>query len=110
MTSPTSGASAPFDTFLDVALADGLATGFLPPVMGDDDDTWRLRAELWGDERTVIGGSDAGAHVDMQCGATYTTSLLADGVRHRQLITLEEAVHQLTDVPARLYGLTGRGR
>jgi N-acyl-D-aspartate/D-glutamate deacylase len=102
--------TAPFDTFVDVALADQLATGFLPPVMGDDDETWRLRAELWRDGRTVVGGSDAGAHVDMQCGATYSTSLLADGVRQRRLITLEEAIHQLTDVPARLYGLIGRGR
>src|SRR5207253_7404285 len=37
-------------------------------------------------------------------------ALLAHGVREQQVITLEEAVHQLTDVPARLYGLRGRGR
>src|SRR5207302_10638104 len=40
----------------------------------------------------------------------YSTALLADGVREQQVITLEEAVQQLTDVPARLYGLRGRGR
>ena len=60
-----------------------------------------------GDPRTVIGGSDAGAHLDMMCGAIYSTALLADGVREFEVITLEAAVRQLTDVPARLYGLTG---
>src|SRR5581483_6928109 len=71
---------------------------------------WKLRAEVWRDPRTVIGGSDAGAHLDMMCGAIYSTSLLGDAVRERGLLTLEEAVEQLTDVPARLYGLRGRGR
>ena len=46
----------------------------------------------------------------MMCGAIYSTSLLGDCVRDRQLLSLEEAVHQLTDVPASYYGLRGRGR
>ena len=72
--------------------------------------TTKLRAEVWRDPRTVIGGSDAGAHLDMMCGAIYSTALLSEGVREFGVISLEEAVHQLTDVPARLYGLTDRGR
>jgi N-acyl-D-aspartate/D-glutamate deacylase len=44
------------------------------------------------------------------CGAVYSTSLLGDGVRRRQLLSVEEAVRLLTDVPARLYGLVDRGR
>jgi N-acyl-D-aspartate/D-glutamate deacylase len=31
-------------------------------------------------------------------------------VREKGLMELEEAVHRITDLPARLYGLTGRGR
>jgi N-acyl-D-aspartate/D-glutamate deacylase len=58
----------------------------------------------------VIGGSDAGAHLDMMCGATYATSLLGNAVRDRGLLSLEEAIHELTDVPARLYGIRERGR
>ncbi|HUC05866.1 MAG TPA: amidohydrolase family protein, partial [Acidimicrobiales bacterium] len=42
--------------------------------------------------------------------AIYSTSLLGEGVRKRQLLSWEEAVHQLTEVPARLYGLRDRGR
>jgi N-acyl-D-aspartate/D-glutamate deacylase len=100
-----------FDALLDIVVADGLRTGLQPPIGdADDDDAWRVRAEVWKDPRTVVGGSDAGAHVDLTCGALYTTHLLGDGVRDRRLLTLEEAVHQLTDVPARLYGLRGRGR
>jgi N-acyl-D-aspartate/D-glutamate deacylase len=40
---------------------------------------------------------------------TCSTSLLATGVRERGLLSLEEAVHQLTQVPAELYGIRERG-
>ncbi len=99
-----------FDTFLDIAVADALATTFAPPETGGDDMSWKLRAEVWRDPRVVLGASDAGAHLDMLSAFTYPTDLLAGPVRERGLLTLEEAVHLLTDRPARLYGLTGRGR
>jgi N-acyl-D-aspartate/D-glutamate deacylase len=44
------------------------------------------------------------------CGAIYSTALLSHGVRDYRVISLEEAIHQLTEVPARLYGLRDRGR
>jgi N-acyl-D-aspartate/D-glutamate deacylase len=100
----------PFDTLLDVVVADELRTGLRPPLFGTSDADWELRAQVWRDPRTVIGGSDAGAHLDMMCGAIYSTSLLGEAVRQRGLMTWEEAVQQLTDVPARLYGLRERGR
>jgi N-acyl-D-aspartate/D-glutamate deacylase len=100
----------PFDALLDIVVADELRTGLHPVLPEGDADDWKMRAEVWRDERTIVGGSDAGAHLDMMCGAIYSTDLLGSAVRDRQLLTLEEAVHQLTDVPARLYGLRGRGR
>jgi N-acyl-D-aspartate/D-glutamate deacylase len=100
----------PFDTLLDIVIADELRTGLTPPEFGDDAADWRLRAQVWRHPGAVIGGSDAGAHLDMMCGAIYTTSLLGHGVRKHQVVTLEEAVRLLTDVPARLYGLRDRGR
>jgi N-acyl-D-aspartate/D-glutamate deacylase len=98
-----------FDVLLDVVVADELRTGLRPPMPPPSPDDWRLRAEVWRDPRTVVGGSDAGAHLDMMCGAVYSTSLLAS-VRDHGTLSWEEAVQQLTDVPARLYGLRGRGR
>ncbi len=100
----------PFDTVLDVALADGLRTPFSGPLSGDDPATWKLRSQYWGDPRTVIGGSDAGAHLDATCGARYTSDFLGHSVRDRQLLPLERAVQLITDAPARLVGLHDRGR
>jgi len=100
----------PFDALLDLALAEDLRTSFSPLIPGDDDASWKLRSEVWQDERTVIGASDAGAHLDMIDTFTYSTSLLGPAVREKGLLPLEEAIRQLTDVPARLYGVRDRGR
>ncbi len=94
----------PFDVLLDIVIADGLRTGFQPRFPAEPDDSWKLRADVWRDPYTVVGGSDAGAHLDMMCGATYSTFLVGECVRDKGLLTMEEAVHQLAEVPARLYG------
>jgi N-acyl-D-aspartate/D-glutamate deacylase len=99
----------PFDALCDVLIADDLATHLGLPARGDDAETWERRASLWRDHRTVVGGADAGAHMDVLCGASYTTSLLGHGVRERGALPLEAAVHALTRAPARMYGLHDRG-
>jgi N-acyl-D-aspartate/D-glutamate deacylase len=98
-----------FDALLDVVVADGLRTGLRPPI-GESEEDWALRAQVWQDPRAIVGGSDAGAHLDTMCGAIYSTSMLGDGVRARGLLSWERAVQLLSDVPARLYGLRDRGR
>src|SRR5207244_207716 len=80
-----------------------------PPARGDDPESWRLRSDVWRDPRVVVGASDAGAHLDMLSTFSYSTSLLAASRTHG-LLPLEEAVHLLTDVQARLYGVRERGR
>ena len=101
---------APFDALLDIVVADGLRTGLRPELPAEDDATWTARADVWRDPRAVVGASDAGAHLDMFCMAGYSTFLVGPAVRDLGLLGIEEAVRLLTDVPARLYGLEGRGR
>ena len=99
-----------FDALLDVVVADGLRTGLRPEMGKEADETWKARAEVWRDGRAVVGASDAGAHLDMMCCASYTTFMVGEAVRDRGLLSMEEAVRALTDVPARLYGVKERGR
>ena len=100
----------PFEMLCDIVVADGLRTGLRPFPVRETPQEWALRAVVWRDPRVVVGGSDAGAHLDMMCGAIYSTALLAHGVREFGVVTLEEAVRLLSSVPADLYGLAGRGR
>lgn len=100
----------PLEALLDLAVADGLRTVFMPAPLGDDDESWRRRAQVWRDPRTVLGASDAGAHLDVASSFNWTTSLLGGAVRERRLLTLEEAVHQLTDAQRAICGLRDRGR
>jgi N-acyl-D-aspartate/D-glutamate deacylase len=99
----------PFDCMIDLAISEDLQTSFMPTPIGNDDASWKLRAEVWKDDRAVVGASDAGAHLDMIDTFAFSTVLLGNA-RERELVPVEEAVRQLTDVPARLYGLEGRGR
>ena len=83
------------------------------PTVGTSMDRFELlgrTVKLTDGRLTIEDGTLAGAHLDMMCGAIYTTSLLGHGVREHQVVTLEEAVRLITDVPARLYGLKERGR
>ena len=47
----------------------------------------------------MLGGSDAGAHLDLMCHANYPTVVLGEVVRDRGLLSLEEAVRMMTDGP-----------
>ena len=101
--------TTPFDTLLDIVVADELRTILWPAPKDKDDETWRMRVEAWNDERVMIGGSDAGAHLDRMCGATFPTRFLADTIRGRKLVSVERAVQLMTEVPASLFGLADRG-
>ncbi len=102
------------DVLLDLVVPEKLPlTVMLPtivPSLGATDEGWRARADIWRDERVLVGGSDAGAHLDLMCHANYPTVMLGQSVRRRGLLPVEEAVRLMTDVPARLFGLRERGR
>ena len=99
----------PFDTLVEIVTNDDFRTVLWPMPTDNDDESWRMRQEVWGDPRVILGGSDAGAHLDRMCGSTYTTRLLADCLRGRRLVSLERAVQMLTQAPAELFGLVDRG-
>ncbi len=99
-----------FDCLLDIVINDDLRTILWPIASDGDDASWAMRADAWADPRVMLGGSDAGAHLDRMCGAPYTTRFLGDMLRGRRLVSLERAVQLITDDPARLFGLVDRGR
>jgi N-acyl-D-aspartate/D-glutamate deacylase len=100
----------PFHCLVEICAADELRTVLWPMPTDNDPASWALRAETWQHEDVLLGGSDAGAHLDRMCGAPYTTRFLGDCLRGRKLAGLEQAVKMLTDDPARLFGLRERGR
>ncbi|TML39624.1 MAG: D-aminoacylase [Actinobacteria bacterium] len=101
---------APFDALVEVVVNDELRTVLWPMAPDNDPESWELRRQVWDDGRAMIGGSDAGAHLDRMCGAPYTTRFIGDAIRGRRLVPLERAVQLVTDAPARLFGLRDRGR
>ncbi|HLH28971.1 MAG TPA: amidohydrolase family protein, partial [Acidimicrobiales bacterium] len=101
---------APFDALLDLVVADDLRTVLWPKASDGDAASWQARVEAWDDPGTMLGGSDAGAHLDRMCGANYPTSFLGDCLRQRRLVPLERAVRMMTAEPADLFGLVDRGR
>jgi N-acyl-D-aspartate/D-glutamate deacylase len=91
---------------LDLALEDELETVVQIPLINDDEEGL---VGLVTDEGTLIALGDAGAHVNSVTGFAYTTRVLTDMVRDGGHLTLEQAVHRLTEQPARLFGITERG-
>ncbi len=58
---------------------------------------------------SLLGNSDAGAHLQMMCATGDSTLLLTRHVRDRGDLSVESAVHQLTGRQAAAFGLTDRG-
>jgi N-acyl-D-aspartate/D-glutamate deacylase len=98
--------TSPFDVLMDLAVADNLVTRIvLTNANGGPGDV----AELLNLEGAVLGLSDAGGHPQQICDAVMPTVLLGEWVRERQALSLEKAVHKLSQEPARLMGLPDRG-
>ena len=58
---------------------------------------------------SLVSNSDAGAHLNMFCGAGDGTLLLTKFVRERNDLSVEQAVHELTGRQSDVLGLEDRG-
>ena len=96
-----------FDLAVEANLDIGFARHTVPVATAEQR---ALRRRVLRDPRLVLGASDGGAHVRGVINAEYSTASFAELVRDDDVFTVEELVQEFTDVPARLYGLTDRGR
>jgi N-acyl-D-aspartate/D-glutamate deacylase len=96
----------PLDVMLDVSLDDDLESRFWSVLANDDPDAiaWLLPRD-----NVLLGLADSGAHVSQLCDACFSTDLLGNWVREREVMPLERAIHKLTGEPAGVYGLSDRG-
>lgn len=95
------------DAFFDLALAEDLKTEFTAAVLNTDA---AAVAEIFTHPRSLLGLSDAGAHLTLFCEAGQTSRFLGHWVRERKALSLEEAVRRITSMPADLFGIPDRGR
>ncbi len=95
------------DVMLDISIDDDLGTRFDSVLANNDTDAiaWLLPRD-----GVLFGLADSGAHVSQLCDACFSTDLLGNWVRDREVMSLERAVHKLTAEPADVFGLAGRGR
>ena len=99
------------DVMLDLAVTSELDVGFVRHLVPTATPEQRAkRAGVLRDPRVVLGASDGGAHVRGVINVEYSTASFDELVRTEPIFTVEELVHEFTDVPARLYGLVDRGR
>ena len=99
-------AKHPLDWLLDFGIAEDLGTRFTAQIANiDEDNVLRLLK----DPNSSVALSDAGAHLTLFCDAGFGLYMLSRWVRERQDLTLEEAVHELSGKPARIFGFKDRG-
>ena len=100
----------PWDAVLDIEEPDDFKTVLWPVMAEKSRAEWEFRREIWELDDVLLGGSDAGAHLDRLLASPYPTRFIAKSVRELELLPIENVVHLMTAQPARLYGLTDRGR
>lgn len=93
------------DTFLDIALEENLETMFQNSGARDEQAT----KEILKSPITLVGQSDAGAHLIYHAGYGYATRFLGYWIREQEVMSLEAGIRKLTFMVASLFGLDDRG-
>jgi N-acyl-D-aspartate/D-glutamate deacylase len=102
----------PFDALSDILLEeDGVATQLIFGISGDRDDDTHLLSLLRDPRLSLVTDAwDIGKGFPHPGAAGAFPRVLGHYVRERSVLTLEEAVRKMTDLPARRLGLRDRGR
>jgi N-acyl-D-aspartate/D-glutamate deacylase len=103
----------PSDALADWVLANGIGSRYMKQnstavPMTDDDRRDEVVRDVT-NPYALMGGTDAGAHLTMFCGAGSNLHLLTHWVRDEAAVPLEPAIHCLTQRSAEFFGLTDRG-
>ncbi len=101
----------PSDALADWVLANGIGSRYTKLTLGrmsqeDRDDQDR---RFFARTDTIFGGTDAGAHLKMFCGAGSALHLLTHWVRETGELSVEQAVHFLTQRSTEFFSLNDRG-
>jgi N-acyl-D-aspartate/D-glutamate deacylase len=97
----------PLDVALDLALAEDLQTVFTAVLLNSDH---AAVGELLNHPHSLITLSDAGAHLTFFNDAGFGLHLMGHWARDLGVMSLAQAVHQLTARPAQILGLQRRGQ
>ena len=96
----------PVALMIDLSLETDFDQFFCQPAANENQDHV---LEMMKHPRSVVTFSDSGAHVSQIMDSSLQTHLLSHWVREKEAMTLEEAVRELTCVPATYWGMHDRG-
>ena len=97
----------PVDAFLDLALDEALQTEFSHPVVVDDGESMERAIK---NPYTHISVSDGGAHNRFLTNSVWPIYYLADWVRDKQAVSLEQAHYKMSALPAWIADFKDRGK
>jgi N-acyl-D-amino-acid deacylase len=97
----------PIEAMIDVAIDDNLKTRFRGEGLGHADTA--IVGDLLSSPFTLVGASDAGAHIQGHSTNGDTGYFFSKFVRELKALPLEQAVRRLTFDLARAWNLQGRG-
>lgn len=105
--------SALYDAMCEVADTGDNLPGFLHVYMGNyAEGNLSAVLEMLNNPNVIVGGADAGAHVNMICDASYPTYMMQHWVRDRvrgPKMPIEQAIRLMSKDAAEIYGLYDRG-